>query len=68
MRQYGNLTIISNFKNALTILESVVNKAEEYPATVVLDLTANIFLKNEECAGMNYREWPGIIIFYILLH
>ena len=35
----------------------------EYAATVVLDLTAHISLKNEECAGINYREWPGILKF-----
>ena len=35
----------------------------EYPATIVLDLTAHIFLKNEDCTGINYREWPGILKF-----
>ena len=35
----------------------------EYLATIVLDLTAHISLKNEECTGINYREWPCILKF-----
>ena len=38
--------------------------ALEYPATIVLDLTAHVFLKNEECAGINYKEWLGILKLY----
>ena len=45
--------------NSITIYEAT----SEYPATIVLDLTAHIFLKNEECARINYREWPGILKF-----
>ena len=40
----------------------------EYPATIVLDLTAHVFLKNKECAGINYREWPGILTNKINVH
>ena len=34
----------------------------EYPATIVLDLTAHFFLKNYECAGKNYRQLRGILL------
>ena len=36
--------IVTSYKNSGLTLK--------YPATIVLDLTAHIFLKNEECAGM----------------
>ena len=32
----------------------------KYSATIVLDLTAHVFSRNKECAGINYREWRGI--------
>ena len=35
----------------------------KYSATIVLDLTAHVFSKNKECAGINYRKWPGILKF-----
>ena len=33
----------------------------EYPATIVLDLTAHFFLKNDECARINYGQLRGIL-------
>ena len=33
----------------------------EYFASIVLDLTAHIFLKNDKCALINYRQWRGIV-------
>ena len=33
----------------------------EYPATIVIDLTAHLFLKNDQCAGINYRQLRGIL-------
>ena len=49
---------MSSNKNLWTL-----GATSEYPATIVLDLTAHIFLKNEERAGINYREWPGNLKF-----
>ena len=33
----------------------------EYPVSIVLDLTAHLFLKNDECARINYRQLRGIL-------
>ena len=41
----------------------VLGATSENSATTVLDLTAHMFLKNEGCAGINYRERPGILKF-----
>ena len=33
----------------------------EYPATIVLDLTAHLVLKNDERVGINYQQLRGIL-------
>ena len=38
------------FKNGVTT---------EYPATIVLNSTAHLFLKNDGCAGINYPQLGG---------
>ena len=42
---------------------STKGETSEYLATIVLDCTVDIFIKNKECARINYREWPGILKF-----
>ena len=37
--------------------------AAECPATIVLYLTVHLFLKNDECEEINYRQWQGILQF-----
>ena len=36
----------------------------EYPATIVLDLTRHLFLKDGGCVGINYRQWQGTNFVY----
>ena len=33
----------------------------EYHATIILDLIVHLFLKNDECTGINYRQLQGIL-------
>lgn len=41
-------------------MKTIIGATSEYLVIIVLDLMAHIFLKNEECTGINYREWLGI--------
>ena len=33
----------------------------EYSGTITLDLTVHFFSTKNECAGINYRQWRGIV-------
>ena len=33
----------------------------DYPATIVLNLTAHLFSKNDECVGINFRQLRGVL-------
>ena len=42
--------------------KSICGVTTEYPATIVLDLTAYLFLKSDECARINYLQLRGILL------
>ena len=67
MKPTQTVSVLNFFMLKFTILRGIGRWSNyRMPATIVLNLTAHLFLKSNECAGINYRQLTGYSVVKLI--